>query len=140
MSHLPINVLCLDDTDVVCESLERWFNMHCDFRWVGECKSTARLDEVVRRSGPDVVLLDLDLPETPANDMIAHLVEMTPRPRVLVLTSRPDARNVSDAMEAGADGYIVKELGMADIAAAVTRAVAHDAATPPRHRISRIGA
>lgn len=127
-----IRVLVVDDHDVVRRGLATLLDAVPDV----ECVATAasgdaalRLAEVV---DPDVVLLDLSLP--PGMDGVLVLRELRARgirARVLVLTSYGDAEHVLDAVQAGADGYLLKNATAERILDAVRAVAAGEAPVDP---------
>ena len=135
MSSL-ISVLGVDDNPLMCESMERWFHAKGGFRWVGACGRLDEVEALVGASDPDVVLLDLGFPEGSAVALIRRLRAVAPRTRVVVLTGACDQDDVLAAINAGADGYLVKELGMCEIAAAVQRAAAGEHVLSPAARLA----
>jgi NarL family two-component system response regulator LiaR len=106
----PIRMLIVDDHSVVREGLRGFLRLQEGIEVVGEA---AGADEAVRVAGsvrPDVVLLDLVMPEGDGIGAIRRLLEAAPGVRVLVLTSFADDAQIFAALAAGAAGYLLKDI------------------------------
>jgi two-component system response regulator DevR len=80
---------------------------------------------------PDVVLLDLRLPDRPGFAVCRDILARRPGTRVLILTSATDERNVHEAIAVGAHGYLLKENDGASLVAAITRVAAGHSVLDP---------
>jgi DNA-binding NarL/FixJ family response regulator len=95
---------------------------------VGEGAQAVRVAAAVR---PDVIVLDLHLPDLPGVEVIRSLLAGQPRPRVLVLSASGEHRDVLDAVKAGATGYLVKSARRDEFVDAVRRTAAGEAVFNP---------
>ena len=86
---------------------------------VGEAASGAQAVEQARALAPDLVLLDLELPDMDGMHVLARLREDHPRLPVLVVTMHQDAELVRRAVQAGAAGYVLKEIDRRELLAGV---------------------
>src|SRR4051794_37438959 len=93
--------------------------------------------DLVVRSEPDVVLLDLGLPDVDGLKVLAMLRGITPVP-VIVITARDDDATIVAALDAGADDYVVKPFGVDHVAARI-RAVLRRGAGPGEDPVLRVG-
>ncbi len=91
---------------------------------VGEGAQAVRIARSVR---PDVVVLDLQLPDLSGVEVIGGLVEALPQVRVLVLSASGEQQDVLDAVKAGAAGYLVKSAAREEFLDAVRRTAEGDA-------------
>lgn len=105
---MAIRVLVVDDHAVVRQGLSALLQTAADMDVVGEAASAQEAVEAVRRTKPDVVLLDLVMPGEDGITVLPKLKTAHPAVRVLVLTSYVDADWVEPALAAGADGYLLK--------------------------------
>lgn len=96
------------------------------FDVVGEAASAAEAVDAVRAARPELVVLDLGLPDASGVTALARIVGELPETRVLVLTMFDDDGTVREALRMGAAGYLVKDAGPARIVAAL-RALAEGA-------------
>ncbi|WP_346115445.1 response regulator transcription factor [Nonomuraea maheshkhaliensis] len=95
---------------------------------VGEGRQAVRVAGAVR---PDVVVLDLHLPDLPGPEVAARLAAVEPAPRVLVLSASAEQEDVLEAVKAGASGYLVKSAGREEFLDAVRRTADGDAVFTP---------
>lgn len=106
----PIRVLLVDDHAVVRQGLRSFLEVQTDMQVVGEAASAAEGVEQASRLVPDVVLMDLVMPTGDGVDAIRTLREVAPGVRVLVLSSYLDDARVFAAVQAGAAGYLLKDI------------------------------
>ncbi len=105
-----IRVLLVDDHAVVRQGLRSFLELQPDIEVVGEAASAANAIELAGRLAPDVVLMDLVMPEGNGEGAVRTLREVAPAVRVLVLSSYLDDTRVFAALQAGAAGYLVKDV------------------------------
>jgi len=123
MTTPPIRVLIVDDHAVVRSGLKLLLDAEPDLEAVGEAENGSRaLFEAIELK-PDVVLMDLVMPEAGGLESMPTLLQSVPDTRVLVLSMQDDPRYVREAFAAGASGYLLKEAADVDLVAAI-RAVA----------------
>ena len=106
----PIRLLIVDDHSVVREGLRAFLRLQEGIEVVGEAASADEAVSVAAASSPDVVLLDLVMPEGDGIGAIRRLIECAPGVRVLVLTSFADDAQIFAAIAAGAAGYLLKDV------------------------------
>ncbi|EME71988.1 response regulator [Paramagnetospirillum caucaseum] len=90
-----------------------------DVSIVGEAEDGKGAIEMARTLSPDVVLMDLSMPELDGVEATRRIKQVAPQVRVLVLTVANCERRVAEALAAGADGYALKKLGHAELMAAI---------------------
>jgi len=123
MTTPPIRVLIVDDHAVVRSGLKLLLDAEPDMEAVGEAENGSRaLFEAIELK-PDVVLMDLVMPEAGGLESMPSLLQSVPDTRVLVLSMQDDPRYVREAFAAGASGYLLKEAADVELVAAI-RAVA----------------
>ncbi len=104
----PIHILVVDDHPVVRDGLVAMLGTQPDFEVVGEAASGG---EAVRLAGahhPDVIFLDLEMPEMDGVEAIYRLRETSPQTRVIVFTAFDTDERILSALQAGAQGYLLK--------------------------------
>jgi DNA-binding NarL/FixJ family response regulator len=101
-------VLVVDDHAVVRQGLVALISTVSDLEVVGEARDGEEAVERVEELRPDVVLMDLSMPGTDGAAATRRIRDVAPDVRVLVLTSFADQRHVLAALDAGADGYLLK--------------------------------
>ena len=119
----PIRVALVEDHHLVREGLRLALAGAEGFEIVGEAASRAGALELVATTKPDVLLLDLTLPEGDALPLLESLPAIQPGLRVIILTMHSDPETVRQALAAGAWGYLVKGAHLEELYAAI-RAVA----------------
>ena len=110
-----IRVLVADDHAVVRSGLAALLATAPDLELVGTASNGAEAVRLTVESRADVVIMDLSMPEVDGVAATRELASRVPSCRVLVLTSFSDQARVSDALRAGADGYLLKHAEPEDI-------------------------
>jgi DNA-binding NarL/FixJ family response regulator len=127
-----VRILIADDQSLFREAVRVVLSSEDDLEVVGEARDGLQAVADVERLRPDVALLDADLPNCDGIRATRQIVERVAGCRVIVLSSREDERVLVAAMEAGASGYLPKQVPLVDLIGA-TRAVDRgEALVPPR--------
>ena len=121
-SSARIRVLIVDDHAIVREGLRTLLDEETSIEVVGEAANGAEAVTLAKRLKPDVTLMDLVMPELDGIAAIRRLREANPDCRVLVLTSFADDVRVHDAVQAGATGYLLKDVLKQDLLRAIQNA------------------
>jgi NarL family two-component system response regulator LiaR len=124
----PITVILVDDHEVVRQGVRFFLEAHSDFVVVGEAESGKAAVKLAEEHIPDVVLMDLVMPEMDGVEATRQVKNISPRTQVVVLTSYHEDEHIFPALQAGAISYILKDVRMEELAAAIKRA-AHDEVT-----------
>jgi DNA-binding NarL/FixJ family response regulator len=114
-----IRVLIVDDHAVVRSGLRLLLEAEPDIEAVGEAPNADRAVFEALQAKPDVVLMDLVMPEKGGIDGMPALLEAVPEAKVLVLSMQDDPRYVREAFAAGASGYVLKEAVDSEVVAAI---------------------
>jgi DNA-binding NarL/FixJ family response regulator len=122
MSAEAIRVLIVDDHAIVREGLRTLLSEEPGLRVVGEATDGAGAVAAAADLHPDVVLMDLVMPEVDGIEATRRLREAGAPCRVIVLTSFADDRKVRDALQAGAIGYLLKDVLRPDLVQAIRAA------------------
>ena len=116
---MSTRVVVVDDHAMFREGLAAILGSLAGVEVVGEAGDGVEALEVVAATGPDVVVMDLHMPRMNGVEATRQVVAEHPGTRVLVLTMLADDESVYAALDAGADGYLLKESGRADLARAI---------------------
>ena len=127
----PIRVMIVDDHPVVRNGLIGMFAGDSDFEVVGEASDGAEAVRRARAIAPDVILMDLRMPEMDGVSAIAALTAAGVPARVLVLTTYDTDGDVLAAIEAGATGYLLKDAPPNDLFKAVRAAAGGETVLSP---------
>ena len=118
----PIKVMIVDDHAIVREGLAMLLGEEDQIELVGEASNGAEALTRVPLLQPDVILMDLVMPEMDGITATAKIKAAYPRCQVLVLTSFAENQRVPDAIQAGAVGYLLKDVLKADLLRAIQAA------------------
>ena len=118
-----IRLLIIDDHEMVREGLKAILTTESDFSIVGDAANAEQAFELIERLRPDVILLDIRLPGTSGIDVCRTVTERYPETAVIILTTFTDESLVAQCIQAGARGFIVKDIERFDLKRSI-RAVA----------------
>jgi DNA-binding NarL/FixJ family response regulator len=126
-----IRVLLVDDHPVVREGLRGMLATADDLRVVAEAGGAAEAVAAVRAHAPDVVLMDLRMPGGDGVEATARVLAQHPSVRVVVLTTYETDADILRAVEAGAAGYLLKDVSRAELAQAIRAAARGETVLAP---------
>jgi DNA-binding NarL/FixJ family response regulator len=118
---MSLRILLVDDHEVVRVGIRTLIDRHPDMEVVGEAGTVREAVNQAEQLAPDVVVLDVRLPGGSGLDACRQIKELRPDTRVIMLTSYPDDEVLFDAIANGADGYVLKKIGSADLIHALER-------------------
>jgi len=104
-----IRIILADDHPIVREGLHTLLETQPDFEVIAECANGDEALQTTARLKPDMLLLDLEMPGKDGVETMRLLSQMVQRPRVIVFTAFDDDDRIIHALQAGADGYLLKE-------------------------------
>ncbi len=103
-----IQIVVVDDHPVLRDGLSAVLSTQPDFRVIGEAESGVEAVEIIVELRPDVVMLDLEMPEMDGVETLKRLREHNPDIRVIVFTAFDTDERILAAVQAGAQGYLLK--------------------------------
>lgn len=106
-----LKLLIVDDHAIFREGLRALLDMEDDFTVIGEASRGDEAVAMVAEEPPDVILLDLHLPDGSGSAFCRDLREASPKSKVLILSAYDDDQEVSAALISGASGYVLKTVG-----------------------------
>ena len=115
----PLTLLLVDDHEVVRQGLAALLGRREEFHVVAEAGTVAEAIEAARRFRPDLVVMDVRLPDGSGVEACREIRAEFPDTRVVMLTSYPDEDAVLSAIIAGASGYLLKQVRARDLVAAL---------------------
>lgn len=104
----PVKVLIIEDHVLVREGLKMLLSLNPSLLVVGDTGDGTEIRRMAKNLQPDLVLLDLDLPQCHGTEVATILKQQFPQIKVLILTGSLQPASVRSALAAGADGYVVK--------------------------------
>ena len=114
-----LRVLVVDDHEVVREGLVAMLDRRPGFQVVAEAGTVAESIEMARKFMPELVIMDVRLPDGSGIEACREIRAEFPQTRVVMLTSYPDEEAVFSAIVAGASGYLLKQVRARDLVAAL---------------------
>lgn len=133
----PIRVVLVDDHDLLRRGMKTMIEAAGDVEVVGEASDGTQLVQLVEETFPDVVLIDVVMPNKDGIAATAELKDRFPHMGVVVLSGHDEQQFVFDALKAGASGYLLKTAELDDVLGTV-RAVAAGQAKIDPHVASRV--
>jgi two-component system, NarL family, response regulator DevR len=115
----PLRLLVVDDHEVVRQGLVALLERRPNFQVVAEAGTAAEAIEMARRFKPELVVMDVRLPDGSGIEACREIRAEMPETRVVILTSYPDEEAVFSAIIAGASGYLLKQLRGRDLVSAL---------------------
>jgi RNA polymerase sigma factor (sigma-70 family) len=106
-----LKLLIVDDHAIFREGLRALLDMEDDFVVIGEASRGDEARAMVADEPPDVILLDLHLPDGSGSEFCRQLLKVSPESKVLILSAYDDDQEISAALIAGASGYVLKTVG-----------------------------
>ena len=116
-------IVIAEDYTIVRQGLKSLLDSFSDFQVVGEAVDGKEAIESVESLKPDLVLMDLSMPKTDGITAIKEIKKRLPETKVLALTVHKTEGHVRMALEAGADGYILKDASCAELEMAIRNIV-----------------
>jgi DNA-binding NarL/FixJ family response regulator len=127
-----IRVVLADDHGVIRDGLGRLISSFDDIELAGVAADGAEAIALAAELAPDVVLMDLDMPGIDGIEATRRVLEDRPGTAVLVLTSFSDRPRILGAIEAGACGYLLKDVAAQDVAEGIRAAARGESPIDPR--------
>ena len=115
----PIRILIVDDHPIVRQGVRSLLSAFPDIRVVGEADSPSVIQKEIETHHPDVILLDVRLGEYNGIHLARHLRSSHPECRIIMLTTYDDDEYLFGAIEAGAHAYLLKDMSLDALPAAI---------------------
>jgi len=131
-STSKINVYLIDDHPVVREGFARALADEPDMAVVGQAGTAAEALRETAQCKPDVVLVDLNIPDRDGIELLGALRAQLPAAKLLVLSGYDDEFRVAEALRAGAQGYLVKTSKLEEVIEGIRRIATGGAPLSPR--------
>lgn len=128
----PIRLVIADDHDVVRKGLHAFIDLANDIDLVASGSNGAEAVSAVRQHAPDVLLLDLFMPDQDAETTIRQAKSVSPRTQIVILTSHEGNEHLSNVIRAGALSYILKDTAPEALLDVVRSAREGEATITPR--------
>lgn len=119
MPHPTIRLFLVDDHTVVRQGLAKLLDAEPDLEVVGEAENGREAIKKVEKLQPDVVIMDIAMPQMNGIEATRHITRLAPRPKVIILSMHTHDRYISELLQIGASGYLLKDASGRDIAQAI---------------------
>jgi len=116
---MSIKVLLADDQALFREGLDTLLSVHKDIEIVGQASNGQEAIDLALKLRPDVILMDMQMPILNGIGATRRLKQSLPECRVIMLTTFNDDETIFDALRAGAVGYLLKDVGSAQLAESI---------------------
>lgn len=116
---MSITVLLADDHAVVRDGLRYLLEAQPDIRVVGDAANGRQAVQLVTQLNPDVAIVDITMPELNGIDATEQIRHLCPSTEVIILSMHANTRHIARALEAGAQGYLIKESAGIEVVTAV---------------------
>ena len=116
---MKIRILLADDHTILRAGLRMMLNAQPDFEVVGEAQDGRQAIQEAQRLQPDVILMDITMPDMNGIEATRQIKKVLPETKVLVLTMHEHDEYVFQALRAGASGYMLKEAADTDLISAL---------------------
>jgi DNA-binding NarL/FixJ family response regulator len=104
-----IRIVIADDHPIFRDGLRKLLSLEADFEVVGEARDGSEVIDIVRETGPDVLLLDLRMPGMDGLAVLQSLKSATAKTRIIILTASEDKNEFVQAMKLGCSGIVLKQ-------------------------------
>jgi len=131
-----IRLRIIDDHEMVREGLKAILTTEPDFEIVGDAANAEQAFELIERLNPDVILLDIRLPDISGIEVCRKVAERYPASAVIILTTFTDESLVEQCIQAGARGFIVKDIERFDLKRSIRAVARGEAAIDPKAAVA----
>ncbi len=131
-----IRLLIIDDHEMVREGLKAMLAKEHDFEIVGDAANAEQAYELIAHLHPDVILLDIRLPGVSGIEVCRTVTERYPETAVIILTTFTDETLVAQCIQAGARGFIIKDIERFDLKRSIRAVARGEAAIDPKAAVA----
>ena len=131
-----IRLVVIDDHEMVREGLKAILSAEPDFEIVGDAANAEQAYELIHRLHPDVILLDVRLPGVSGIEICRSVTERYPEIAVIIVTTFTDEVLVTQCIQAGARGFIVKDIERFDLKRSIRAVARGEAAIDPKAAVA----
>jgi DNA-binding NarL/FixJ family response regulator len=128
---MSIRVLLADDQALFREGLETLLSVHPDIQVVGQAANGQEAIELALKLRPDVILMDMQMPVLNGSGATRRVTQSVPECSVIALTTFDDGETIFEALRAGAVGYLLKDVGSAQLVESIRRTARGQAILDP---------
>jgi DNA-binding NarL/FixJ family response regulator len=112
---MAIKIIVVDDHKIVRDGLCSLIDGLSGYSIIGRAKNGRQAIEVARREKPDIIIMDVSMPEMNGIDATSSIIEEMPLCKIIILSMHSDKRFIIGALEAGASGFLLKECAFQEL-------------------------
>jgi DNA-binding NarL/FixJ family response regulator len=129
---MSVRIVIADDHKLMREGLSSLLSQQADIRVVGQAINGREAVQLAESENPDVVVMDVSMPDLNGIDATRQIISRSPRTRVIALSMHSDRQFVAEMFRAGARGYLLKDSAFEDLASAISRVAKDETYIAPR--------
>ena len=129
---MSVRIVIADDHKLMREGLSSLLSQQADIQVVGQAVNGREAVQLAERENPDVVVMDVSMPDLNGIDATRQILSRSPGTRVIALSMHSDRQFVAEMFRAGARGYLLKDSAFEDLASAITRVAKDETYIAPR--------
>jgi len=133
------SIILVDDHQLLTDALSAILHSEPDLRVVGVADTCAAARERLSRTSPDVLLLDVALPDGDGLTLVPEINRLCPNTYILVLTSFSDEKTLTRALDTGVNGFVSKERPLSEVIAAIRQAAEGEIVMPTSLLLGLLG-
>lgn len=127
-----VRIVIADDHKLMREGLSSLLNQQEDIQVIGQATNGREAVQLAERENPDVVVMDVSMPDLNGIDATRQIVSRSPRTRVIALSMHSDRQFVAEMFRAGARGYLLKDSAFEELSSAITRVAKNETYIAPK--------
>src|SRR2546423_6898699 len=116
---MATKVALVEDNAGICEELEQIISEQTSLSWIGTCRNVRTALQKIPQLNPDVIIMDIQLPDGSGIEATARLKRILPDTQILMFTVHEDTEQIYRALEAGASGYLLKRTAAQSLVRAI---------------------
>lgn len=128
---MTINIALIDDHTLFRSGIKALLSRQTEFSIVGEASDGFSGVKLVEQTRPDVVLLDLNMPQMNGRDALAQILSSRPEQKVIMLTVSEDSEDLTECIRLGASGFLLKNINANYLIESIKKVVNGDNAYSP---------
>jgi DNA-binding NarL/FixJ family response regulator len=129
---MSVRIVIADDHKLMREGLSSLLSQQADIEVVGQATTGREAVQLAERETPDVVVMDVSMPDLNGIDATRQILSRSPRSRVIALSMHSDRQFVAEMFRAGARGYLLKDSAFEELASAITQVTKDETYIAPR--------
>ena len=116
---MSLKILLVDDHQIMRQGLRALLQTHAEMKVIAEASDGRTAVALAKQHSPDVVVMDITMPDLNGIEATRQIVAASPKTRVIALSAHADLRSASEMLKAGAKGYLIKEGIFEELAEAI---------------------